>query len=64
LCCWCHGVEHSIKKQAANRAIKEEMNLIEATKELNIPRLTLRYYVKKKKAGVEKRYNTCFQTIQ
>jgi len=40
------------------------MNLTEATKELNVPRLTLRYYVKKKKAGVEKRYNTCFQTIQ
>jgi hypothetical protein len=64
LCCWCHGVEHSIKKQAANGAVKEEMNLIEATEELNVPRLTLEDHVKKKNAGDEKRYNTSFGTIQ
>ena len=52
LCCWYHGVEHGIKKQAANGAIKEEFNLIGATNERNVPRLTLTDYVKKKKAGV------------
>ena len=63
MCCWCHGVEHGIKKQAANGAIKEEINLIRATKELNVSRLTLTDYVKKK-AGVAKRCNKRFQTIQ
>ena len=40
------------------------MNLIEATKELDVSRLTLKDYVKNKKAGVEERCNTCFQIIQ
>lgn len=33
------------------------MNLIETTKELSVPKLTLNNYVKKKKTGVGKRYN-------
>ena len=39
------------------------MNLIEATKELNVSKLTLKGCIQKNKPGAEKRYNTIFDVL-